>query len=517
MKKILICFSLFVIFSVGLLAQDISSGVKLIKNEKYTDAKKTFNSLLTGKSKAEAYFYLGEIYFIESKIDSAKQFYEKGVAADIEFALNYAGLVKANLYAKNTSEAEKNYNQAMELGEDNPQVYVVLSEAYSSGYGGKNYDKAINLLNEALKINAQYVKAYVTLGNIYLEKGNGTEAIRNFQRAIDINETDPEPMTRKSKVYILISNYPEATSLLNEAIKNDPSYSPAYNELAELNATLKDYSKAAEYYSKFIEASEITIEKQKRFASILYMNKEYDKTINILKDVSSRELDNASSIRILAYSYLRLEDIETSKSYFQKLFEMPSVDYLPTDFENYADLLSKTGNDSLAIVYLYKIVELDSTRKDVLGEISIIYFQDKNWNGVISALEQKGELTAQEYFDLGKAYYFVQDYVKADSAFNMLVMKVPDLAVAHFWQARVKTNFDPESEQGLAKPYYEQFLSVSNEDTTRFKKELIEAYSYLGYYFYLQEDNTTSKGYWLKVEAIDPENPQAEAALKELR
>jgi len=94
-------------------------------------------------------------------------------------------------------------------------------------------------------------------------------------------------------------------------------------------------------------------------------------------------------------------------------------------------------------------------------------------------------------------------------------MKVPDLAIAYFWQARVQTNFDPESEQGLARPHYEQFLLVSKEDTTRFKKELIEAYSYLGYYYYLTEDSS-SEDYWLKVEAIDPENAQAKAALKEL-
>ena len=517
MKKVLFYFQLFIIFSSGISAQDISSGIKLIKNEKYTEAKKTFISLLNGKSKAEAYFYLGEVYYLENKIDSAKLFYEKGIVADNEQPLNYAGLVKVNLALKKTSDADKNYKQAMELGEDEPAVYVVLSEAYSSSYGDKNYDKAIELLNEGLKINPKYSKAYIALGNVYLNKSNGTEAIKNYQKAIEFSGTDPEPLTMISKVYVLIRNYNDAITLLNEAINHDPTYSPAYNQLAELYADMKDYSKAAEYYLQYVEASEITIERQKRFASILYMNKEYHKTINILNDVISKETDTAASIRVLAYSYLRLDDIENSKSYFQKLFEMDSVDYLPTDYDNYADLLSKTGNDSLAIVFLYKIVELDSSRKDVYGEISILYFKNKKWDGVISALELKGELTAQEYFDLGKAYYFTQDYVKADSAFNLLVTRVPELAIAYFWQARVKTNFDPESDSGLAKPFYEQFISVSKEDTLKYKKELIEAYSYLGYYFYLIEDTSTSKEYWLKVAAIDPENPQANAALKELK
>ena len=144
MKKILFCFSLSVLFSLGLLAQDISSGVKLIKNEKYTDAKKTFNSLLTGKSKAEAYFYLGEIYFNVEKVDSAKIFYTKGIEADNEFPLNYAGMVRLNVLDGNDSEIAKNRNQAIDLGEKNPKVYIVLAGARCAD------DKAAGSLDETV-------------------------------------------------------------------------------------------------------------------------------------------------------------------------------------------------------------------------------------------------------------------------------------------------------------------------------------------------------------------------------
>ncbi len=518
MRKISFFIQIFIIFSSTVLAQDIASGVKLIQNEKYDEAIKTFRYLLNGSSKAEADFYLGEVYFIEGKIDSAKQFYEDGIASDNEFPLNYAGLVKIYLSTKNSPDAEKNFNQAMDLGKDNPEVYVVLAEAYASDYGGKDYNKAIDLLQKALQVNPKYANAYIALGDVYLKMSDGTKAITNYQTAFNINKSDPEPLTRIGKVYILVNNYTEATRVLNEAIKIDSSYSPIYKELTDLNVTLNNYPNAVGFYKQYIEFSAITPENQKRYASLLYMNKDYDKTINILKDVLSRDsADASSSIRILAYSYLRTNDIENSKYYFQKLFEIPSVDFLPTDYENYATLLSKTGNDSLAIIYLYKIVDLDSTRKDILGQISILSFKSRNWSGVIAALERKGELTSQEYFDLGKAYYFIQNYPKADSTFNILTKKMPDLAIAYFWQARVKTNFDPESDSGLAKPYYEQFITISKEDTTKFKNELLEAYSYLGYYYYIKKDNAQSKVYWQKVEAIDPNNPQANAALKVLK
>lgn len=515
-KKILFSIQLIIIFAVNLLAQDITIGVKLIKNEKYTEAKKYFGSLTTTKAGSEAYFYLGQIYFLQDKLDSARASYQKGIEADREFPLNYAGLVKIYAAEKNTSLSNKNEEEAIDLGEDNPDVYIALSEAYSNPKI-KNYDKAIELLNRGLKINSKYTPTLIALGKVYLQKANGTDAAKNFQDAIDIDPANAEALTLKAKIYILVNNYNEGTSLLNEAISKDPTYAPAYYELAEMNSNLKDYSKASEYFGKYIEASEITLEKRRKYASILYLNKEYTQAINILEDVIQSEPENPVAIRMLAYSYLRLEDTEKSMSYFQKLFDMSSIEYLPTDYENYADLLSETGNDSVAAEYLLKVFELDSTRTDVLSKISVKCFQNKDWDCVINTLNMKSDLTSQEYFDLGKAYYFLQDYTNADTSFGTLISRVPELAVAYFWKARVQTQFDSTSEAGFARPYYEQFISLSKEDTIKFKKELLESYSYLGYYFFLQDDKQNSLLNWEKVAAIDPKNEQARAAIEELR
>ncbi len=75
---------------------------------------------------------------------------------------------------------------------------------------------------------------------------------------------------------------------------------------------------------------------------------------------------------------------------------------------------------------------------------------------------------------------------------------------------------DPESEQGLAKPYYEKTIEVilaKPEQDDSDKKVLVEAYSYLSYYYYLQydkskkaEDKANVKSYAEKVLQIDPEN-----------
>jgi tetratricopeptide (TPR) repeat protein len=603
LKKIILGSIFILLMNNHLPAQDISTGVKLIRDEKFNSAKKYFYSLLNTDKKAEAYFYLGQIFYLTENLDSAEISYLSGIKADTEQPLNYAGLVKINLLSNEISEADNNIKNALELSnEKSPLVYNTLSEAYSNAKI-KDYSKAIELLSNAIKLNPKYIDSYISLSKVNLLKGNGTEAIKNSEDVLNIDSKNPEALTIKAKVYILINKNNEAIVLLNDAIKSDSSYSPAFNELAELYANLKDYSKAAEFYRKYIEASEVTSEKQKRYASILYVNKEYEKAISILEDALTKENNSASTIRIIAYSYLRLSNVEKSKYYFEQLFKIKSAEFLPSDYENYADLLSKTGNEMLALDYLAKVVELDSSRKDILGKMSVIYFKNKNWDGVINSLTEKENLTAQENFDLSKAYIFKGDgnitnalqaltskvkleveqidktrqillyyqgdlsqangnnqkiieartktiqsiesllnpnqkkdwniakeewcnlieltisneYAKADSCLNILISKAPNLTIAYVWQARVKANFDPESENGLAKPFYEKFIELAKIDQEKFKKELIESYSYLGYYYYLQKDNQKSKAVWQEVLLIEPDNKQATEVIKQLK
>ena len=54
-------------------------------------------------------------------------------------------------------------------------------------------------------------------------------------------------------------------------------------------------------------------------------------------------------------------------------------------------------------------------------------------------------------------------------------------------------------------------------DSVKFRKELIESYQYLGYYYYLQEDNVKSKSYWQEVLFLDPKNQQAIDVIKMLK
>ena len=90
----------------------------------------------------------------------------------------------------------------------------------------------------------------------------------------------------------------------------------------------------------------------------------------------------------------------------------------------------------------------------------------------------------------------------------------PNMTLGYLWEARTKSNLDPESEKGLAQPYYSKLIEMAQATPEKNKDDLVEAYSYLGYYHLLKQELVASKSYWKKVLELNPEDVRAKEALK---
>ena len=95
------------------IAQNYADGIEYYKSGQPDRAKiileRTLNDSET--KQAESYYYLGEIAFPTSK-DSALMYFEKGIAADPEFALNYIGKGKV-IMGKPAGSDEKSVKAAV--------------------------------------------------------------------------------------------------------------------------------------------------------------------------------------------------------------------------------------------------------------------------------------------------------------------------------------------------------------------------------------------------------------------
>jgi tetratricopeptide (TPR) repeat protein len=521
MKVRLILLSLLLCSGLAGISQSLDQALKDMESGRYHKAKKTLKELSAAEpSNGLLLYYTGELYYQTGKPDSAKIFYENGSKANPDLALNYIGLGKSTIKSDEL-KARQLFEKGLALNPADAKPMAVLAEFYINSIGFQDLNAATALLDKALKIEPKNAKLYLLYGDMFLVKNDGNKALEKFEKALSFNKNIPEPYLKIGRLYGRAMNSDLALTNYNKGLLTDSNYAPLYREMAETYYKARKYDKGLLSFRKYMQKTEPNEENQFRFASFLYMNKEYAEVVKVLSDLTSENYNNATAYRLLAYSYYETGDFVKGLEAMNKFWKYGEKGKaMPTDYEYYGRLLARNKMDSLAVINLNKSLQLDSGKADIYAELGGIYFLKEKYPEACNAYFNKCKragVNAQDYFNYGRALYFRKDYNKADSIFAKLIEVKPSFAPGHLWRARVNSMFDPDSKEGKAKPYYEQFILLAGPEQDKYKKELIEAYSYIGYYTLLKKDHVKSKEAWKKVRELDPANKKAEDALKLLK
>ncbi len=541
MKKITLLSAGIVLVNSS-FAQTLQEAITKTDNERYAAAAADFRSLIAKEAnKGENYFYFGENFFKDGNLDSANYFYQKGADVNATYPLNHVGLGKV-LWSKGKSQdAQTAFFKAATLGANkNTEVMRKTAEIYITSEN-KNIDGAINLLNAAIKIEPKNPDNYILMGDALIEKNptDGGPAIKQYNKATELNPKSPKGVLRSGKLYQRGRNYQLALDLYKQAETIDPNYAPAYREKAELYHMAGQDGKAIESYKKYLELNN-SDEARERYASFLFTNKQYADAITEIEALQKAGNTNMYLDRILAYSYAELGNKTDKEAYtkglnsINKFFEKAGATfkYVATDYKYKGILLAKTGQDSVGVTNIETAIEMDpKLEKELVSLIATTWMGAKKYPKVISTYERKmagdpNNLTIQDWYDYGRAYYYDAGakqrekkdvdaaalFVKADSCFSKLCQLKTDYPMGYFWRGRVNAQLDPKDEKHIAKPHYENALTlVKPEEKMTYKFNIIEANLYLGshYAFSKEKDLAKAKEYFKVVLELDPTNKAA--------
>lgn len=516
-------------------AGPVQRGIEFNEAGMYETAKAyLLKGIHSGESTAEAYYFLGDTYLMLNMPDSAVYYFNKSKAADPEYMLPLVGEGKLALKNNNPEVANSLFEQAIKKKKKDPAIYTAIAAAYVEF---NQFDKVPGMLDKARSAKKNYPNSFTVEGDMLVKQDKAGGASQKYENAIYFDANNKQAYLKDARVYKHI-NTTRALEILDQLVSIDPNYIPAYLEYADLYYST-NFRKALEAYEKFIGEPGIPVKEVEKYAAVLYFTQNYEKSLEKTQAALAVNPDNFIMKRIAMYNHFELGNFSRALELAQKFFASKGDkdEYIGQDYITYGRLLQKEDQDSLAVIYLAKAVEMDSSKIELYKEISSAYEQMERYDKAIEFFQKYMDAVdapnTSDYYMFGRTYYQAgtqmglkgdtvaqKEYLlMADKKFEEVTEQNPDSYLGFLWRSRTLASLDPELVEGLAKPLYEltlEKLLAANEDGKR-NREITEGYMYLGNYYYLNKDKTMALEYFGKALDLNPANTELKKAIDELK
>lgn len=483
--------------------------------------------LATSNPDAMDMYFLGKIFAREGDATKATESFNKGLSLDPNNLYNSVGLAGLKLKS-NQKDANKELKgiSKNKLYKKNAHMQVEIAEVYARN-GMKDLSNIYLAL--AKKADKQSPLPYIMEGNLLMEQGKGNDAAVQFENAIYFDPNSKIALVKLAQLYVGTRRQ-IAFEYLDKATAIDPNYEYGWKTQADLRREVGFYAEAREAFEKYLSLVSPTADDYQIYGQILYFAQDYDAALESLNKAN----ENTVTTRLKMYSKFEQGKYDEAIALADKLIATTAKDkMIYQDYSNYSKMLSSKKDYAGAAKYLELAYEADPDRGASLSEIAKMYERAKDYDKAVEIYQKitnGNEYTLADVYSLGVTLYSAGtdkvtfpeeekrfEYLKkASEHFAGMNEQFPDHYLGLFWQARCESQLDPETIEGLAKPYYEQVLPKLLETPDERKSEITEANIYLGVYYLKQDKYKEAKPYWEKVLELDPNNATAIQVLESL-
>jgi tetratricopeptide (TPR) repeat protein len=499
---------------LGVNAQTLEEGIKMLQYERYVSAQKILEPLASGNARAN--YYLGLAQLGNEDKNAARATFNKFP----DDAANIAGLARVLFAEGNTTEGTAKALQAASKAKKKEWEQQKFA-ADALGVDGGNPKMALEYYTKALEKAPDNLDLKIGFGDAAqkLDDGGG-KAMTSYENVIVKDPKNSLAYSRIGKLWYAARKYDSALINYGRAKNVDPTNPLPYRDLANAYFYVGKYALAKQNSDEYLKLSDNSTEDKIQHANILYLAKFYPEAIKEMEDLIASGAEKPYMYRIIGYSQAEIGDSNSVKKalinmdkFFAK--QEPSK-VLPSDFMYYGRILSQNGRVTEADVYYNKAVAADSSKdkSEIYSKIAESFIAQKNaeaygkagdWYGKLVA--EKPSVSALNYFNWGLYNYYGKKYDEAKKAFAAMRAKYPDQPSAPYWQGRVSSAIDNEGKTGEALPFYNDWLNIP--DTKDYKKKDADknyAFQYLALYYFNKNDKAQTQKYMDEILAIDPDN-----------
>jgi len=267
--------------------------------------------LVKDPSNPELYNTRASIYISLKQLPQAVNDAKRAIKIDSTKANFYMTLVDA-YYSQNNTRLAKELLEIIEKKfPDNVDALLKLSELF---YLVKQYQKGIDYVNKALKINDRSAKAYYLKGSIYRESGDTNRAISSLETAIEQDSKYENAFIDIGLMYAARKN-PIALEYYNNALKVNPYNENTVYARAKLLQDLGKTEDAILEYKSILQKNK-NCENCYYNLGAIYLEIKKDNKLALENFSNAITLNPKSAQAYFArgYTYMKLKDKESAKA-----------------------------------------------------------------------------------------------------------------------------------------------------------------------------------------------------------
>lgn len=267
--------------------------------------------LLKDAGNPDLYDKRANIYIALKQLTEAVYDAKRAIKMDSTKANYYMTLVDA-YYAQNNTRLSKELLEIIEKKfPDNVDALLKLSELY---YLVRQYQKGIDYVNKALKINDRLAKAYYLKGSIYRESGDTTRAISSLETAIEQDNKYENAFIDIGVMYAARKN-PIALEYYNNALKINPSNENTVYARAKLLQDIGKIDEAIIEYKAILTKNKNCETCYYNLGAIYLEIKKDNKTaLENFTNAIALNPNSAPAYFARGYTYAKLKDKESAKA-----------------------------------------------------------------------------------------------------------------------------------------------------------------------------------------------------------
>lgn len=547
--KVLFASLLFAACAIASQAQGYMDGIEFYKIGQLGNAKELLERNLNNPStdKAEAYYYLGMVALHQTDdngnsapdLAKAKDYFDKGVAANPKNALNYVGLGAVALKQGDKGAASGAFKMAEKNAKKNSAVAIEMARAYYFADANAYHKDIEKLKNNAFKWNNNDPNYYIFKGDEFADAKEWGNSAAQYETALLRDVDNVEAYVKFANTYFYV-NRDLAVGKLEELYQKQPNSALVIRQLAEKYYEVNKSKKAAEYYGKYIQHPNHFAQDELRYAQLLFAAEKYQESLDIMKRLASTTTvgtsDNFFANRIALYDLVALEDWDDAVEQGKKFFALPKNDRTPYnehDYMRYASALQQTGHAAEAVEAYEQAIRLAPENLDLVRGLAESYAEKEDYDSAIKyqlRVLNNAQSDVNDYFTLSMYYYYKagsasDDATKAQALAESkkYITKADEMQpeshviVNHI--ARLEKLAEGENKGGALNSYQHllRILDAKGDTGSKYDNYYKLAYNYIGFYNLKQGNKEIAKEYYLKQLQHDPDNEELRSFIEGLK